>query len=129
MEASLAEMFPEQESGTQLDKPVNGSDEPMPKWKPTALEMMCSRKLSLDKNVQSAGGETASTPVEQFHKFLQEDEIDINGNPLSWWRRHQPEYPQLSMLAQIGLPHRQLLHRQNGCARHQASSLSGNVRH
>ena len=93
---SLTTMFPDADLSADDESHTQCTDMPPAKRKRTALEMMCVRKLSAD----AAKKKPAYVSLdEEFRRFLAEDEIDINADPLDWWKSHAAVYPHISQLA------------------------------
>ena len=89
-----------------LDDSVESSDEqhddlePAAKRKVTALERMLACKLSVDKEKKKVAPPAKwRTVEEEFDAYLKEPEIDVNCDPLCWWKAHAETYPRISLLA------------------------------
>lgn len=93
----LQRLFPEapQLSSSEQDE----HPEPPAKRRPTALELMLPCKLLADKEKKKATSIVSRTVEEEFDVYLQEEEISVNDDPLSWWRAHTSTYPRVSQLA------------------------------
>ena len=96
-----------------LDDDAESSDEerddlePAAKRKVTALERMLACKLSMDKEKKKVAPPAKRRTVEEeFDAYLKEPEIDVNCDPLCWWKAHAETYPRISLLARkwLGIP-------------------------
>ena len=81
--------------------------EPSAKRKVTAPERMFACKLSVDKKKKKVAPPAKRRTVdEEFDAYLKVPEIDINCDPLCWWKAHAETYPRISLHARkwLGIP-------------------------
>ena len=65
---------------------------------------MLPTKMFMDKEKQNTmSGTQKHSTEDKFDVFLQEDEIGVNDNPLSWWQLHSDVYPGVCQLGRTWL--------------------------